>query len=349
MTERLAEGASRADSRVERASKVVIAGHDLKFLASIPEHVRASGAELREDVWDNRAGPPTDASRHLLDWADTVLCEWCLGNAVWYSRRARPEQRVVIRLHRVELETDFPAEVALEHVDHVVFVGDQLLDEAVAKFGWARDRLRVIPNTIDHRALALPKLPDVAFNLGFVGYTPQRKRLDRALDLLERLRAREPRFRLLVKGAPPWETSWVWRRAEERRYFERVFARISASALLRHAVTFEPFGVDVPAFLQKVGFILSTSEHESQHLGLAEGMASGAIPVMTERPGAAEQYSPEWVYTTSLDAANAILAAVAGGNLESERRRVADFTRRWSAENVMPLWSEVLGLGPRGQ
>lgn len=324
---------------------MVVAGHDLKFMAAIPDFIRDCGAELREDRWQSRSGPPTERSRELLDWADTVLCEWCLGNAVWYSNNARAGQRVVVRFHRVEVETDFPASVAMDRVATIVFVSGHVRDEAAERFGWPPDRLAVIPNTVDHEVLALPKLPGAGFNLGVVGFVPRRKRIDLALDILERLRVHDTRFRLLARGHAPWDQDWVWRRTDERRYFEHVYERVRSSPLLRGAVTFEPFG-SVPQFLRKVGFIVSTSEHEGHQVGLAEGMASGAIPVVTARAGALDQYPSEWVHRSpdAAAAAIAIRSPLERRALSATRDRAVDYTRRWSREAIMPIWAETLGL-----
>ena len=332
-----------------RPARVVVAGHDLKFIASIPDHVRAAGAELREDVWENRAGPAPERSRELLEWADTVLCEWCLGNAAWYSHNARAGQRIVVRFHRMELDTDFPSEVDLDQVEAMVFVSEHIRDQAAERFGWDGDRLVVIPNTVDHGRLARPKLPGSDLNLGVVGFVPRRKRLDRALDVLERLRARDPRFRLVVKGRAPWEEQWVWRRRAERRWFEHVYQRVNRAPLLRGAVVFEPFGPDVPEFLQKVRFILSTSEHEGHQVGLAEGMGAGAVPVVIDRAGALDQYPADWVHASTFAAANAIEALVRGGDLLAEGRRAVEVSRRWSDEMIMPIWIDTLGLAGVGQ
>ena len=55
-------------------------------------------------------GPVVPDQRHdpirseaLLEWADLIVCEWFGQNAVWYSRHKRPDQRLVVRLHRFEL------------------------------------------------------------------------------------------------------------------------------------------------------------------------------------------------------------------------------------------------------
>lgn len=324
--------------------RIAVAGHDLKFFAPIAKRLAASGSVLRDDVWHNHREHSESVSKQTLKWADTIVCEWCLGNANWYSRHSVPGQSVVVRFHRVELETDYPHSLDLDRVSALIFVSEHILEEAVERFGWPRDRLRVISNAVDRDRFALPKLPDARFNLGLVGWAPIRKRLDRALDLLERLRAREPRFRLVVRGRPPWEFRWIWEREGERRYFEELFERLCNSRLLGSAVSFESFGGDLPEFFQKIGFVLSVSDHEGHQVAPAEGMASGAIPVVIDRAGARDDYADEWVHASTLDAAEAILATIEDGNLAAERRRVAAYTSRWSYDMIMPLWDEVLGL-----
>jgi glycosyltransferase involved in cell wall biosynthesis len=180
-----------------------------------------------------------------------------------------------------------------------------------------------------------------------IGFVDSRKRPDLALDIVERLRAADPRFRLILKGKPPWDFAWVWRSDEERRYYEQVYRRIARSPLLRDAVTFEPYGPDVPAFLEKVRFLLSTSDSEGDQVAIAETAASGAIPVVLERPGAAEQYPSSWVHASPDAAAEAILDVVYRHRVEAESARALELAKeRWSYESVSALWAEVLGLTP---
>ncbi len=324
--------------------RLVIAGHDFKFLSGIPDRARAMGAEVREDNWAGHTKHDVEASEKLLEWAEVAFCEWCLGNAVWYSENVRDEQRLVIRFHRVERTTDYPATVDIERVSSVVFVGPHLLDEAAERYSWPREKLRLIPNAVDTRALRREKLPGSEFNLGMIGFVPAIKRIDRALDILELLRARDRRFRLIVKGKPPWAFPWMRQRDEERRLFQEAYRRIETAPLLRGAVTFEEHGPNIPAFLRKVGVILSTSDWEGHQVALAEGMASGCVPVIIDRLGAREQYDQAWIHSSPDEAAASILALVASGQFEAEQQRSAEFADRWSLERIMPLWDEVLGL-----
>ena len=341
------------------AARLLLAGHSLSFCAPIARRARRRGAEVREDRWHAHDAHDEGASAAGLAWADAVLCEWCLGNAVWFSRNRRPGQRLVVRFHRMELDTPHPAEVDLERVDAMVFVARHVLEQACERYGWdAGDpRFQVIPNGIEAGALRRPKLPGARFNLAAIGYVPRLKRLDRALDVLDLLRARDPRYRLLVKGRAPWEYEWMAGRPAERDYFERVLRRVERSPNLRRAVSFEPFGEDVAVFLRQAGWILSTSEVEGHPVALAEGMASGAIPAIFERPGAGEQYEARWVHRDAAEAAKAIRAAQPTLTLRehpktrmrfdfaAESEAASRFAERWSWERLWPAWERLLLRG----
>jgi glycosyltransferase involved in cell wall biosynthesis len=332
------------------APKLLFAGHSLAFCEPLSRRARGVGGEVREDRWQGHAIHDEEASAAALAWADAVHCEWCLGNAVWYSRSKRPGQRLVVRFHRMELETSFPGEVELERVDAMVFVARHVLEQACERFGWdAGDpRLWVVPNGIEPAALQAPKLPGARFTLATIGYVPRLKRLDRALDVLDLLRLHDERYRLLVKGRAPWEYEWMAGRAEERRYFAEVLRRVERSPNLRRAVSFEPFGEDVTAFLRQAGWIVSTSEVEGHSLALAEGMASGAVPVVLERAGAGEQYEARWLHADAEAAARSILAVQERGEGQQEGERAAAFAERWSWARIWPKWERLLLREPAG-
>jgi glycosyltransferase involved in cell wall biosynthesis len=333
-----------------KAPRLLFAGHTLSFSTAIARRARRSGAEVREDRWQAHGCHDEDASAVALAWADVVHCEWCLGNAVWFSRNKRSAQRLVVRFHRMELETAYPGEVDLERVDAMVFVAGHVLEQACERYGWdvGDPRFRVVPNGIDPDALRATKLPCARYTLAAIGYVPRLKRLDRALDVLDLLRARDDRYRLLVKGWAPWEFEWMAGRAEERRYFENLFRRVERSPNLGRAVSFEPFGDDVPAFLRQAGWILSTSEVEGHSVALAEGMASGAVPVILERPGAGEQYEPRWVHADAGAAAQAIFSLQERGkngqrrDLAAEGEAASHFAERWSWERLGRVWDRLL-------
>ena len=325
---------------MDRALRIVIASHDFRFVEGIRADLASQpSVEVRIDRWTGSrpGGHDEAASLELLAWADVILCEWCLANAVWYSARKRPGQRLIVRFHRFELETDMPPLVEIDAVDTMVFVADHVMAAARKRFGWHAG-MRVVGNAVDTHALDLPKLPAAATTLGLLGWVPKLKRLDRALDILEAVRAHDDRFRLVVKGKAPWEHAWVWRDEVERWYPGDVLARIERTPQLRNAVVIEGFG-PVAQWFRGVGHILSTSDLEGNQVAVAEGAASGAVPCILQRPGATQLYPAWWVHDDVDAAAAAILAPGWTDRVAAAKRDAAE---RFAATRIMPVWRELV-------
>lgn len=325
------------------ATRVLIAGHDLKFTGPIREAIAAAGAEIVEDVWRNHTEHDEAASRAALAGTDVILCEWCLGNAAWYSRNKRPGQRLIVRMHRMEVETNHPAAIDVEAIDAMVFVSEHVRDEAVARFDWGGGSLHVIPNAIDCKRLRRPKVAGARFELALIGYVPRLKRLDRTLDLLERLRRDEPRFHLTVVGRPPSDFAWVVDNGNEVGAYRHAFARIQESELLRGAVEFLPFTTDLPSLFRRIGWIVSASDVEGHQVTLAEGAASGSVPVIFDRAGARTQYPSRWIHD-SVDPAAAAILALGVDAWAAEGAIAAEHAAAWSHDVLLPRWVDLLRL-----
>ena len=297
-----------------RPLRIVVAGHALHFLdplleyfASLPE------VELRLDHISSFAQHDERVSLQNVLWADVVLCEWCTPIAIWYSRNKRPGQRLIVRLHRYELDRNWPSQLQIGAVDQVVCVGPHYARLALRRTGWPAEKVTVVPNFVDVESFNRPKLPGAEFHLGFLGMVPKRKRLDLALDVLELLRRRDERFSLFVKTKMPWEDAWNRRDAAEQAYAQTVFRRIQRSTILRQGVAFDRYGPDVAAWMRKIGFVLSTSDDESFHLAPAEAMSSSGIPVVRNWPGSDEIYDSRWIYADAAEMANGIYDIVSTG------------------------------------
>jgi glycosyltransferase involved in cell wall biosynthesis len=327
-----------------RPLRVVIAGHDLKFFTRLGEYLASlPGLEVRLDEWDGLDLHDPEVSRELASWADVVICEWCGPNALFYSRHKRPDQRLIVRLHRFELYSEWPRRLDIDRVDTVVCVSPHYAELTRRQTGWPTDKIRVVPNWVDVEQLDRPKLADARFTVGMIGTVPCRKRLDRALDVLAALRRRDPRYGLAVKSKHPWEYWWVWEKPEEREFFERTYRRIQRSPELADAVVFDSHGPDVAAWLRRVGFVLSTSDDESFHLAPAEGAASGAVPVLLEWPGADTIYESRWIHADPEAMAEAVHRIVDGGAFDVERRAAqAEITARYDLPRVRRRWTELV-------
>jgi glycosyltransferase involved in cell wall biosynthesis len=289
--------------------RVAIAGHDLKFFNSLIGYFRLQpDLEVRVDQWAALGEHDEARSRELAEWADVIVCEWCGPNAVWYSRHKRRSARLLVRLHRFELNSPYPAQVKIGNVDQVICVSDHYTRLTREITGWPAAKVVTVPNALDVLQFDRPKLDGARFHLGMTSMVDMRKRVDLALDVLEELRRDDDRYLLFVKSGMPWELWWVWQHQEQRTHYFEAFRRVQRSPLLRGAVVFDDGGPDVPAWLRRIGFVLSTSDDESFHMAPAEGMASRAVPVIRHWPGAETIYDTRWIKETPAEMAASIAA-----------------------------------------
>jgi glycosyltransferase involved in cell wall biosynthesis len=187
-----------------------------------------------------------------------------------------------------------------------------------------------------------PKLPGAEFTLGMIGIAPWRKRPDLGLDVLDILVRRDSRFRLAIKSKQPWDYWWIWRRPEEQTAYAAWYERLRSRPALANAVNFDGFGPDVPVWLRRVGWVLSTSDDESFHLAPAEGMASGAVPALLPWPGADTIYDPAWIHDSPEAMAEVIAGAVASGEWADLRRAARDqVIASFPLDAVCGAWREI--------
>ncbi|PWL16283.1 hypothetical protein DKP76_18275 [Falsochrobactrum shanghaiense] len=295
--------------------KVLVASHDLKFLKGALRWLGESGRyEFLYDNWASSTEHNEKLSKELLAQADVIFCEWCVGAAVWYSKHKLPHQKLFIRLHRYEAFTPFPREVVITAIDGAIVVSEYFRDICINDFDWPKNRLIVLPQYCIAEQFQRSKYPGAERTLGFVGINGfYHKRFDRALNILRLLRHKDSRFRMRIRSVMPWEFDWIWKNNEaERQKFMDTFDSLEKDAELRKAVIFDRPGANMAEWYRQVGFILSTSETEGCHTAVAEGVCSGAMPVVINWPGARSIYGSKNVYDTVEQMADAILSLSAG-------------------------------------
>lgn len=325
--------ADDAPALTQDARHILIPTHELKFLRQFIDRVHADSAvEITWQPWKSTV--KTVSPPQVPRTVDTVFCEWCCQNAVWHSNNKRAGTKLIVRLHRFEAFRDFPSLVNWEAVDALIVVSDYFRDRMITRHGVAPERIHVMPQYIDWHALRRPKLPEARFTLGLVGINPfEHKRFDRALDLFEALRARDPRFKLAVRSAMPWDIQWVWDRDDDTRaLFEGVFDRIFSSPDLDANIRFDQAGSDMEEWYRGVGTILSSSDSEGCHTAVMEGMASGCLPVVHDWPGAQSLFAPD-VYADMTDAIPKIIEFSDLADPQAARDAIAARVVQYDVEN----------------
>ncbi|MDP5189001.1 glycosyltransferase [Rheinheimera baltica] len=279
-----------------RKRNLLIAGHDLKFIAPFYPALEQAGFNVLIDQWQGHQQHDAEQSLQLLKQADIIFCEWMLGNALWYARHKLPSQRLFGRLHLQELQLPMFQQLNLSAFEKVFIVSEHILAQATAKHPAYRSRMFLLHNAVNVQRFKLKTTSKVSRKvLGIAGIVPQRKRFDLALDVLAELRKTDADYVLRVKGKLPADFAWMQaHRPDEMAWFDKQFARIEQDPLLQGAVYFDGHGDDMPQWYQQLDVILSTSDFESFHYSVAEGAACGCQPVIFNWEGAATLYPQAW-------------------------------------------------------
>lgn len=320
-----------------------ILGTKLTFIDELGiDLARKSGSTVSFDEWEHLAAPPDPGhSQSLLDRSDVIIGEWARPNNVWIQERAQKDKRLIVRAHRYEVTVDFPNQIDMKRyfagVAIVPWVGRTLVQE----FDWPVNKMVYIPNYVNSRYFRREKLEGAEFTLGIVGITPDLKRLDLALDLLERLRSVDLRYSLRVRGdLPTTHINWE-KQPVQAEQWGSILRRLEQNPLLRNSVHFDTPGRDMAAWYQQIGVILSTSDIEGSHVALAEGIASGALPVARNWPGIETLWPKDFVFQNIDDAVKWVLRS---RNVRWRTAQVQRFSglRCLDQDRVLGAWWDLV-------
>lgn len=64
---------------------------------------------------------------------------------------------------------------------------------------------------------------------------------------------------------------------------------------------------DIRTWYQKIGYVLSTSDHESFHLSVADGALTGSQPIIGIWPGSRDLYKDSWCFNSIEESVLSIL------------------------------------------
>lgn len=324
---------------------LLFAGHDFKFLRLFMDYFEQHPRfNVLIDEWEGHKIHDVNHSKACLEQADIIFCEWGLGNAVWYSHHKKPHQTMIVRIHRQEKETPFPREYNLHNIDRIILVSPYMLEEMYRLFRIPRDKMTMIYNAVDGTRLVQPKQrEDLTFHLGMIGVNPKLKRLDLALDMLETLLQEDERYKLFIKGHHPNEIYWINKREDERAYYDNLLERLE-QPIFQQSVVFDGHGDDVPEWLTKIGFILSTSDLESFHLSPAEAMTSGAYPIIRHWTGSETIYPDDMLMENVLEGVD-IIRSFRGDSeklLAATKPYMSYAHRHFAIETLAPRLEQLL-------
>ncbi|GGK73610.1 glycosyltransferase family 4 protein [Ornithinimicrobium pekingense] len=283
--------------------------------------------------------------------ADAVFVDWADRGAVAALMTVPDGVAVTLRVHSMDALSPGVHLLDWGRVDDLVVVSDHLRDLMVRLVGprLGRTRVHVVPNAVDTTRLPEGgKAEGADRTVLMIGWAQRVKDPVWALEVLAGLRAHDPAWRLLLVG-PDFSPATLRSGADYVEEFRRRLVQPDVCG----GVEFVGETTDVAPCLAAAGFVLSSSRRESFGLGLVEGAASGAVPVVRSWPifapldGARRLFPPDWVVDTVEEAVRRVLdhaSPQAWGPASAEAR--AEVTSRFlSPAPADRLAAVVLGGG----
>lgn len=298
----------------EESKKICFAGHDYKFIDPYVSYLKSKGYSIMKDRWEWGEPVDIDISKSIYDWADIIFCEWGLANSVWYSNNNVDEKPIYIRVHLQEINAKalrFGKKINFDSITKIIFVSERVRDEYIKIFNVDIKKTVVISNFVldDEYILNSKRQIGSQVTLGMVGIVPTRKRLDRAVSLLEMLIDSGIDAKLRIKGHRPENLDFMHgpARKEELDYYYKIYSEVDKNSKLKNLITFDDWGNDVAIWYQDIDFILSPSDFESFHYALADGVLSGCMPIIWDWDEAKVIYNNDWIVSSNEEALNYVI------------------------------------------
>lgn len=324
-------------------TQILFVGHDFKFLQYlIDDFLKKKEFEVSLFSYKGHTLKNIPLLKKMLPSYDIIFCEWGLDNIKWMSENKLKHQKLMVRIHLQEFETGYLALTKWENVDTIIFINRYQMNRFIELFPKVESKCMLIYNLIDCNRLNLDKDINAKYTLGLLGILPARKSPHIALRILSEIRKYDQRYQLSIKSKRPEELDWLWKRPSERAYYDEFFSSID-KLNISDAVDFEPHGKDVPEWFRKIGFIMSTSEFEGSHQSIAEGMASGSVPVIRNWAGSEMIYPQKYIYESIDEAVNLIRKMTEKDTYSYELDHVTQYARQHFDLNVIiPQYEKLI-------
>ena len=246
--------------------------------------------------------------RSLLEWCDLAWFEWCDQLVIAASKMPK-KCKMICRLHSYEVFSDMPRQVDWNKIDHLVLVSDAVKDLLSYNFQ-VPCPTTVIHNGVDLERFTIPKNKVQGKRICSIGYINYKKNPALLLYCFKAIHDYDPGYTFHLAGEH--------QDARIQVYFAHLLPRLNIP------VSFDGWVKDVPAYLRDKDFVISTSLFESFHYSIAEGMASGVLPLIHDWLGADQLYPRRYVFTTPTDSVR-LLKELEAGSREGQRQECRKF------------------------
>ncbi|MEW8992953.1 methyltransferase domain-containing protein [Clostridium sp.] len=223
-----------------------------------------------------------------MAWADICWFEWCDQLVVYGSKhKLAHDKKILCRLHRYEIFTDYPKNVDWNNVDKLILVTDHLKKFLVSQIPNIEKLVDIITinNGVDLDKYELVERK-TGFNIAYVGYIHQRKNPVLLLQIINKLVQKDKRYKLYIAGQ------------FQDKLIELYWNYQIQQMELQNNVIFEGWQDNISKWLENKNYILSSSIHESFGYGIAEAMSRGIKPIIHNFVFAKEIWDEKYLFNT---------------------------------------------------
>ncbi len=256
-------------------AKIAFFASHQTFLTEIMSSVARSN---QTKVYDGAEGSDMTG---LMRWADVAWFEWC-DQLLIDATKLKKTCPIVCRIHSYEVFSDMPRQVDWSKVDQIIFVNESVreLFEQQTK---TPVRKVVIHNGLDLARFPLKTDKPRTKRIGSVGYINYKKNPGLLLYCFKKIHEYDSDYTLHIAG---------------EHQDPRILLYMQ-NFLRRHPlpVVFNGWVKDMPEWYADKDFVISTSLFESFHYSIAEGMASGVLPLIHDWYGADKLYPGQFMFS----------------------------------------------------
>lgn len=312
-----------AETKVQRA-KIAVFASFRTFIDPVIDRLK-SQHELR--IFEKG----TEAEmKSLLEWCDLAWFEWC-DQLVIAATKLPKTCKIVCRLHSYEVFSDMPRHVDWNKIDHLVLVSDAVKDLLSYNFS-VPTPTTVIHNGVDLEKFTMPAQKPAGKKICSIGYINYKKNPALLLYSFKAIHDYDPNYTFHLAGEH--------QDARYQVYFAHLLPKLNIP------VSFDGWVDDISGYLRDKDFVISTSLFESFHYSIAEGMASGVLPLIHDWLGAEQIYPKRYVFTTPDDSVRLLRELERGDRpaLQKECRQfIAErYDNRRQLQKIENLISQVL-------
>ena len=257
------------------AKKIAIFANHKAFVIDIIKRLEEDDNQITEYSADSG-----QSMSELLSSVDLAWFEWC-DNLVIEASRLPKTCPIICRLHSYEAFTEMPSQVNWENVDHLIFVNKSVM-ELVGEQSASIVAKTVIHNGVDIDRFIIPENKTYGKKIASVGYINYKKNPALLLYCFKKIYEYDSEFTFHVAG--------LHQDPRIKLYFDNF---LKESPL---PIEFCGWVTDMPQWYQDKDYVISTFLFESFHYSIAEGMASGLMPLIHNWYGAKHLYPEEHLY-----------------------------------------------------